>query len=243
MNSKYHPVSRPHCMPAPAIGCTTFWESTPPDRRHGSTTVKYRACIWTKTQISSDIVVVMCVYGQYVWCVCATIFRQLRLKSIQNRCLAVKTPCFSWIPNVSCVYFLKPYTSPTSKLDICFAKSHPIASTCYAHPDAMLCTCEFSWIYFIGARALHSTNQLTPEPFFQPHDNEYVGIRSNDDLGHILLPNALDRCFPKSVFSPTTLSSRPWNQHIIATQSNNPGHPVLVVFWKMVVDFRGFLGI
>ena len=62
--------------------------------------------------------------------------------------LAVKPPCFSWIPIISCVCFLKPYTSPTSKLHIRFAKSHHIASTCYAHPDAMLCTCEFSCVYF-----------------------------------------------------------------------------------------------
>ena len=48
-----------------------------------SNTVKCRAYVWTKPHIS-DIVVVTCVYKQYVF-FCATIFRLLRLKFMQNR--------------------------------------------------------------------------------------------------------------------------------------------------------------
>jgi len=61
---------------------------------HVSTTVKYRvqyrAYIWSKTHISSDTVVIMCVSKQHLWCFSATISRLLRLKSTQNRCFGCK---------------------------------------------------------------------------------------------------------------------------------------------------------
>ena len=34
---------------------------------HVSTTVKYRTCMWIKTHISGDIVVIMCVFEQRLW--------------------------------------------------------------------------------------------------------------------------------------------------------------------------------
>ena len=92
MKIKYHPVSRPSCMPALAIGCTTLCESTPPDRRHGSTTVKYRAYIRTKTHISSDIVVTMCVYKQSMWCVFDTIFRLVQMALCTSPCIVNRLP-------------------------------------------------------------------------------------------------------------------------------------------------------
>ena len=96
MNSKHHPASRPNCMPAPAIGCTTFCECTSPDRRpcvyHCKIQGENRACIWSKTHISSVIVVIMCVFKQHLWCFCATISRLLRLKSTHNGCFWLLNP-------------------------------------------------------------------------------------------------------------------------------------------------------
>ena len=59
---------------------------------HVCTIGKYGAYIWPKPHISSDFLGIMCVYKHYMWCDCDTIFRILRLKSMQNRGFGCKPP-------------------------------------------------------------------------------------------------------------------------------------------------------
>jgi len=85
---------------------------------------------------------------------------------LQTRAVRTLMPCCA---HVSFPVFIVELWSCTHYQPANFymrlAKSHYIASTCCAHSDAMLYTCEFSWIYFIGARASHSINQPAPQPF------------------------------------------------------------------------------
>ena len=78
------PVCRPNCMQAPAIGCTTFCDSTSPDHRLCVYHCKIQGTIQGiymdqnthfKWYCSDNV----CVFKQHLWCVCATIFRLLRL--------------------------------------------------------------------------------------------------------------------------------------------------------------------
>ena len=66
----FHEFQTQSCLStqaAPAIGCTTFCESTPPDRHNVSTTVKYRGHIYGPKRIfQSILVVILRVYKQYV---------------------------------------------------------------------------------------------------------------------------------------------------------------------------------
>ena len=96
MNSKHHPVSRPNCMPAPAIGCTTFCECTSPDRRPCVYHCKMQGTIQGVYMDQNALFQRYCgdnVCFQAASVVfCATISRLLRLKSAQNRCFGCKTP-------------------------------------------------------------------------------------------------------------------------------------------------------
>ena len=144
MNSKHHPASQPKCIPAPAIGCTTFCESTPPDRHHVSTTVKHRGHIYGPKRIFQAIlVVILCVYKQYVWCFCATIFRLLRLKSIKNRCFACKIPhVFYVFQTPSCLSTQVPLNPTAVQRKVFFIIKYKIDTmhTIYEYNFALLIT-------------------------------------------------------------------------------------------------------
>ena len=146
---------------------------------------------------------------------------------LQTRAVRTLMPCCA---HVSFPVFIFELWSRThfqpANFYMRLAKSHYIASTCCAHSDAMLYTCEFSWIYFIGARASHQTFAFK---YITTHELALLPTMISGIFG---LQTHRRGVFRAVLFSPTPTLSRPWNQHIIATKSTNPGHSIFVVVWK-----------